>query len=317
MSDEHHDIFLRAHTLELETKTRTSRKARDEAKWSDFALVLDCESRTTADLTLTFGFWRFCELRDDRYVCTEEGIFHDDSLSAKEFDALRRYVKSNQPETTEDGCDRMRLYSRAKFIDEVLGMAIQAKALIVGFNLPFDLSRIAVDWGTADNGGWSLILSQWRNPETRKIEPNIFFPRIVIKALNSKAALINSTRAPMSKPAKKPKRVKLWPAARFLDLRTLLWALRNKSYSLKTACKEFDVPGKLDHKPSGRVNLEEIEYCRQDVRAPVDLLNAAKQEYDLHDVEPGPDRMFSPASVAKAYLEKLNIGYPNRKVSNA
>ena len=27
--------------------------------------------------------------------------------------------------------------------------------------------------------GWSLILSQWRNPKTGKLEPNKFFPRIV------------------------------------------------------------------------------------------------------------------------------------------
>jgi hypothetical protein len=122
----------------------------------------------------------------------------------------------------------------------------------------------------------SLILSQWRNPKTRELQTNKFFPRVVIKALNSKTAIIHSTRAPMCELEEKNKRVKLWPAARFLDVRTLLWALRNKSYSLKTGCKEFDVPGKLDHKPSGRVDLEEIDYCRQDLRATVGLLNAVK-----------------------------------------
>ena len=97
-------------------------------------------------------------------------------------------------------CD---LYSRSKFINETLGMAIQAKALIVGFNLPFDLSRIAVDWNPAQNGGWTLIMSQWRNPKTGKLEPDEFFPRVVIKALNSKTAIIHSTRAPLSLPQRK------------------------------------------------------------------------------------------------------------------
>ena len=82
-------------------------------------------------------------------------------------------------------------------------------------------------------------------------------------------------------------------------------------------CKEFNIPGKLNHKPSGRAYLEEVEYCRQDVRATVGLLNAAKQEYDLHPIAPGPDRMFSPASLAKAYLEELNILHPSEKVKNA
>ncbi len=319
MSDEHHDIFVRAHTVQVEKKQRTSARQYDEPKWPDYALILDCESRTTADQTLTFGFWRFCELRDNRYACTEEGIFHDDNgVSAKEFELLRRYARAAKPDTADDGCGRLRLYSRSQFIDETFGMAIQAKALIVGFNLPFDLTRIAVDWNAAQNGGWTLILKQWRNPETDKLEPNESFPRVVIKALNSKAAIISSTRAPLSLRKTKSKRAKLWPAARFLDLRTLLWALRNKSFSLDVACEKFDVRGKLaDHKPSGRVDLEEIEYCRQDVRATANLLNAVKQEYDLHPIAFGPDRMFSPASVAKSYLEELNISYPSEKVSNA
>lgn len=120
----------------------------------------------------------------------------------------------------------------------------------------------------------------------------------------------------MSEPRKKGDKVKLWPAARFLDVRTLLWALRNKSYSLKTGCKEFGIPGKLDHKPTGSVDLDEIEYCRQDVRATVGLLNAAKHEFDLHPIAPGPDRMFSPASMAKSYLEELHILHPCEKVAN-
>ena len=63
--------------------------------------------------------------------------------------------------------------------------------------------------------------------------------------------------------------------------------------------------------------LEEIKYCRHDVRATARLLNAVKQEYDLHPIEPGPDRMFSPASVAKSYLEELNISHPSENAKDA
>ena len=314
-----HDIYLRAFAVQLANRQRKNGRQDDSPKWPHCTLILDCESRITPDQTLTFGFWRFCELRDDQYVCSEEGVFHHDhGLSASEFEFLRKWTRTTKPETTPDGSPRLRLYSRSKFVHEVLGIAIQAKALIVCFNAGFDLSRLAVDWETAANGGWSLILSQWRNRETRALQPNKYFPRIVIKALNSKAAIIHSTRAPMSEPGKESGKAKLWPAARFLDLRTLLWALRNKSYSLKSACKEFGIPGKLeDHNPSGRVDLAEVEYCRQDVRATVGLLNAAKQEYDLHPIAPGPDRMFSPASVAKSYLEELRISHPSEKVQDA
>ncbi len=312
------DIYVRAHTVPLEKKKRDGSRQNNEPRWPDYALVFDCESRITADQTLTFGFLRFCELRNKEYLPLEEGIFHDDTgLTAKEFNLLGKYARSAKPDTTDDGCDRLRLYSRSKFVSEVVGGAIQAKALIVCFNSGFDLSRLALDWENANNGGWSLILSQWRNPKTGELTANKFFPRVVIKALNSKTAIIHSTRAPLSEPGEESKKAELWPAARFLDVRTLLWALRNRSYSLKMGCKEFNIPGKLNHKPSGRAYLEEVEYCRQDVRATVGLLNAAKQEYDLHPIAPGPDRMFSPASLAKAYLEELNILYPSEKVKNA
>jgi len=317
------DVYVRAYAARKTATKSTVPKQNDvlsmpiEPKWPKYALIFDCETRITADQSLTFGFWRFCELRDETYICIEEGIFHDKSLRLKELRALREFSRTNKPETALDGCQRLRLYSHSKFVTEVLGIAIQAKALIVCFNAGFDLSRLALDWTPADNGGWSLILSQWRNPETGELQPNKYFPRIVIKALNSKTAIIHSTKAPMSEPGKESKRAKLWLTARFLDLRTLLWALRNKSFSLKTACKEFGIPGKLDHKPTGHVDCEEIEYCRQDVRATVNLLNVAKQEFDLHPIKPGPDRMFSPASVAKAYLEKLNLKYPSEKAKDS
>ena len=154
---EQHDIY-RPSALRDAAREATAQERRqdDDPKWPDYALILDCESRITADQTLTFGFWRFCELRNGRYVCTEEGIFHDDKgLSASEFDFLRKYARATKPETTDDGCDRLRLYSRSKFVEEVLGIAIQAKALIVCFNAGFDLSRLAVDWETADE--WRMV----------------------------------------------------------------------------------------------------------------------------------------------------------------
>jgi hypothetical protein len=311
-----YDIYLRAHTVQLEKQEKNQSRFESCTKWPNYVLVFDCESRLSADQWLTFGSWRFCELRSVEYICLDEGFFHDESLSTEEIGELWNFVRARKPETADDGSSTLHLYPRSKFVREVLGMSIQAKAMIVGFNLPFDLSRLALDWEVAENGGWSLILSQWRNPETGQLHANKFFPRIVVNALNSKTAIIYSTRAPLSEPGKRGKRSKLWPVARFLDLRTLLWALCNKSYSLQTACDEFWIPGKLAHKPTGRVDSEEIEYCRQDVRATVGLLNAAKKEFDLHPIDKGADRMFSPASVAKGYLEKLNIAYPSQKISD-
>src|SRR5262249_4391654 len=75
----------------------------------------------------------------------------------------------------------------------------------------------------------------------------------------------------------------------------------------------FGVDGKLKHKPTGRVTFEEIKYCRQDVRATVNLLNAMKNEFDRHPFELRPDKAYSPASIAKAYLEAMRIALPKAK----
>ena len=58
---------------------------------------------------------------------------------------------------------------------------------------------------------------------------------------------------------------------RFLDVLTFAFAKRNAHFSLNSACEEWRVPGKLDHKP-GKVTLEEIKYCRGDVAATLRLL---------------------------------------------
>jgi hypothetical protein len=311
-----HDIYVRAYAEKVEQDPPSKKRPNDGPKWPPYALAFDCESRVTADLTLTFGFWRFCELRGTSYICTEEGIFYDDDeLTVRELNFLREYAKCTRPDTTADGCDRLRFYTRSKFVEETLGVAIQASALIVCFNAGFDLSRLAVDWEISTNGGWSIILSQWSDPDTGQLRTTKCFPRVVIKALNSKAAIIHSTRPPMVEPEKKIGPAPLWPGARFLDVRTLLWALQNKSYSLKKACNELKTEHqKIEHTPTGTITLEEIEYARNDVPCTVDLLNAAKREFDLHPIAPGPDRMFSPASVAKSYLEELNISHPSEKV---
>jgi len=314
--NEPQNIYVRAYALPLKWKPKKSHSRRNPPKWEDHALIFDSECRLT-DQSLTFGFWRFCELRQGRYVALEEGILLNDTdeLTDKEIRIISEFAKRNKADTADDGNDHIRVYSRSKFLREVLGLAIQAKAFIVCFNAGFDLSRIAVDWKTAKNGGWSLIFFQWRDPKTGQLKPIKCFPRIVVKALNSKTSVIHSTRPPLFEPRTKDEKVPHRPAARFLDLRTLLWSLRNRSYSLESACKEFKTEHqKIDHKPTGKVTVEELKYARNDVACTVDLLNAVKREFDLHPIAAGPDRMFSPASMAKSYLEELHILHPSEKV---
>jgi hypothetical protein len=296
------DIFFRAHTVVPRKERRNEFLPR---KWSEYALVFDTETTTDTAQSLTFGAYRFCrQTSDAQYTCLEEGLFHADDLDSRSVRIMQDYIKHNTPENPKDGPDRLKLYSRADFVEKVLWEAIQAGAMIVGFNLPFDLSRIAVDWSKARNGGWSLILSMRRSRKTGKIEANPDRPRIRVTSKDSKSAFIALMR---------PRVAEEWPVVRFLDLHTLAFALRSESYSLDNTCVAFSVPGKIKHEPTGKISLKEIDYCRQDVRATTNLLNALRHEFNLHPITLPPDRAYSPASIAKAYLDVMGIQPPLEK----
>ncbi len=177
--------------------------------------------------------------------------------------------------------------------------------MIVGFNLPFDLSRLAVDWAKADNSGWSLISVTPPLPETGLMESNPNRPRIRITAKDSKSAFISLT---------KPRYPKEWPEqSRFLDIHTTAFSLFAESLSLDDLCERLKIRGKIKHEPGGKVTIEEIDYCRGDVHATTGALNTLKQEFDRHSLDLHPDQAYSPASIAKAYLRTMGIVPPKIK----
>jgi hypothetical protein len=56
-----------------------------------------------------------------------------------------------------------------------------------------------------------------------------------------------------------------------------------------------------------------FEYARQDGRCTVDALNGLKEEFDEHPISVKPDSAYSPASIAKSYLEAMGIRKPAEK----
>jgi hypothetical protein len=241
-------------------------------------------------------------------VCVAEGIFHRDDVTNAQSNVLQKY--KNDPPTLP-GIEhfpaetQLSLQNRASFVRSVFWKSVRKGELIVGFNLPFDLSRLAVTSTEGKKGDWSLALSQlWKNPKTGRVVPNPKRPRIVVDAQNSKMAFMR-----LGSILHKEE----WPKeGRFLDLRTVAWAIRNVSYNLDGACKDFHVRGKVKHKPTGKINSEELEYCRGDVAASHRLLNAMMEEFNRNPLDLHPDKAYSPASIAKAYLEEMRIKKPKQ-----
>ena len=316
------DLYLRAHTEVIAggasdaERYRARRRKPRKDKWPRYAFVFDTESRRDTNQDLTFGFYRVLELAGDCYRLIEEGAFFADNLTDHERTTLQSYI-DNADHDFKTFPPRFPLYPRDEFIEEVFYKWARRGAMIVGYNLVFDLSRFALAWPKANRGEWSLMFV--RNADGSE---NKFYPRIVITPIDSKKAFIRFwwEWIPKRKDGTHTKRTKINKAC-FLDLRTLLWSLYNKSFSLKRACdnekgpfKGQNLPQKLEEGASGEVTLKEIEYGRQDVGCTAALLNAAKKEFDLHtDVSLLPEKAYSAASWAKDYLSAMEIEMPEDK----
>ena len=233
----YHEIFLRCHTCILDEQPTPKARTKKPQPLPKYVLVFDTETTIDAAQSLTFGFYRFCELQPGGdYVCLEEGAFHADHLDERSLTILRRYARSSTAETRKVCPKRIRLYSRSAFVEKVFCTACKAGAVVVAFNLPFDLTRLAVEYRVAraaGGRGWSLVLSQYQDPKGGQMLPNTFRPRIQLRPKDSKAAFIRLAGGDSNQPFR---------AGRFLDLKTLVWALRNRSHSLESACLEFAVP---------------------------------------------------------------------------
>jgi len=255
--------------------------------------------------------------------CVQEGIFYADDLPERRpdwFDLLQDYVASQSPDLFRtERWHKLKLYSRREWLRKVFyRLAYKGEALIVGFNLPFDLSRLAVGSSAARwafDGGFSLTLWQyldkngvWRENKRR--------PRVAIKSISSKQYLMQFCgRADADQADYEPS---LSPGGRsrpfrghFLDLRTLAFALTNDSHSLASACDAFKVEhGKTEAEQHGIIDRPYIDYNRRDVQATGELLLKLLEEYARHPIDLQPTKAFSPASVAKAYLRKMNVVSP-------
>jgi hypothetical protein len=263
-----------------------------------------------------FGFYRICRLVSDTYLCESEGIVYSEAITREELNQIGTFVLDELPAVeVKQFPPKTRLQVHRSFPDfmtKVFWPAVRKGWLIVGFNLAFDLSRLSRGWRRSRKGGFRLILSLQLDYKTRTWKSHPYRPEINIDAKDARTTFITRGTPRFRKDE--------WQnPGRFLDVGTLLFSLFDKHASLDQWCVEFQKKGyaidrKLAHEPSGRVTQEELRYCRQDVKVTQQLLNAAKQEFDVHPL-PNllPDKAYSPASLAKDYMREMNIIEPRDK----
>src|ERR1019366_5020499 len=222
-----------------------------------------------------------------------------------------RYTATHDAETGEEGVRKLDLLTRKQLAAKVYLNAYKARCLVVAFNFPFDISRIAYDSAPARRrfaGGFSLGLWSYIDRSGQERE-HPFRPWISIKKIDSKRALKGFTgrketdkedRIPEGSPSGKPNKDYVFHG-HFLDLRTLAFALTDRGYSLEQACEAFGVEhGKHRVTRHGIVTPKYIDYTRRDVLATWELAEKLLEEYDKHPIDLQVTKAYSPASIGKA-----------------
>ena len=171
-------IFLRAHTEILQKTKKRKRQKQDlpEPIWSPCALVFDCETRIDEKQCLTFGPYRivFADETGEYSNIREEGFFYEpQEITPQETCELQKFANHHNAETAHDVSNELRIRTREEFLKEIFFPLAVNGALIVGFNLPFDIARLAADAREARrlNDDWSFVMLN---------EP--FCPRIVVQS---------------------------------------------------------------------------------------------------------------------------------------
>ncbi len=261
---------------------------------SGWTLTFDCETGTDAAQGLRFGAY---QLRNKGALARKgEGLFYADDLPAADLAILRAVAD-------ERG---LRLLTVRQFADWILFDRIYEKGgTVIGFNLPFDISRIALDHGPArkaNAGGFSF-----------KLFSNPYAPRIIVKHISSRMAFIRFGNPSKNRTPESQRKFGISVAPRtgaFVDVKTLAggilsggWNLENLSQVLKVAHPKTETD-----KHGGPLSPEYVGYALNDVQATwecYETLTTRLASYGLSSIE--PKTLYSEASLGKAYLREMGI----------
>lgn len=258
---------------------------------SDWALIFDTETTTCPAQSLRVGSYQVRKESELR----QEGLFYDpDTLNNADYDRLQTYAKTHSLE----------LLTVDKFRRLFLNVGYKRGASIVGFNLPFDISRIAISHGAARG--------HMRGGFTFKLSPYLDQPAVRIKHLSARAALIDFA-APAKQQTPRGMRnrgMKVRPhRGYFTDLKTLAAALTSRSFSLEGLCVFLNVETRKQATEThgGPLTPDYLSYARGDVQATWECYEELRRRYREHGLQKPMHRVLSEASIGKAYLEQMGI----------
>lgn len=282
-------IAVRAYSERVGQRPRSTGRGNDEP--ADWTLVFDTETTTDAAQRLRFGAYQV--RRGDKLV--EAGLFHDPSLGVTEVETLRAFATGRN----------LVCRSRAEFADKVFfRIGYDRRGTIVGFNLPFDISRIAVDHAPARlsmRGGFSFKLSELTTQ-----------PRVRVKHLSRTMALIDFA-SPRENPTSRGSRKRgLMTSKRsgfFVDVATIAAAMLSDRFTLARLCERLGTRTRkmLDAEHGAALSEAYLEYACTDVQATWECFAALRDQYAKHSLSTPLHRVLSEASVGKGYMKDMGV----------
>ena len=283
---ENFPIYVRV--LTRPKKERPKWKGRDERPNDNLWLVFDTETTTDFRQDLRFGVARVYAFGNLTRTVT---FFEPSTTTEEERDTISRYAKGRSFESM----------SREEFVKTVfIPLALEQRAIVVGFNLPFDLSRLTVDFAPRRNvkstEAWTLRLLPKTDPAFA------FVPGIRILHVDARKSFISFTGV---------KGKKLGYRGAFLDLKTFVAALTGKGHSLKSAGEAFGCSlRKTEADYGGPVTEEFLDYGLNDVDLTAELYEKAVARYREFNLTEHPSRVFSSASLGKAAFRARGVAPP-------
>jgi hypothetical protein len=309
---------------DVEAPTTTGRRGRYQPRWRE-ALIWDTETVTTPDQRLLVLCWRLYVIEDGHpHRCLEEGLAYPDDLPGRDPDgckALKQYVETHPRADLAPGLGRMGVGATIRL--EPLSWWLHWRLFrhaykkrdrcdLVGLNLLFDLGRVASYWAAAEDefyGGWSLGL--WGTFDQRgKWKDAPRHPRLRARAIDPRRTLFA-----WGSIGEDPDHWK--GAGRFVDLRTLAFALTDRGHTLESACTAFGVPYTKQDVELGRLSHDLLHYARDDVEATSRLYFACLDELARHEgVQLDAHRLYSPATIGTQYLVAMGYQRPLEQFTN-
>jgi hypothetical protein len=228
------------------------------------------------------------------------GVVYDpDVCTPEEIRTIERWAWYN-------GSEAIGIMDHASFVDVFYRWAYHERALVIGHNLAFDLSRFATAWGPARGdfrGGFRLKLCTCGHDDC------FDHPALRIKHIGRHKNLMAFSHVHIPGTEGTGERT-LRYKGRFLDTATLARALLGPG-SVKLADLGHRLRlsmGKLEAVHGQVITPEYLDYCRRDVAMTWAVYQELKELYRQHGTRRAIWSILSEASISKAYLDEL--GFP-------